>query len=65
MDLIKYEYEFAFYGGLGVAVKVGNHVELVPEVSYRRSVNSLYKTEIPFDLRMHQWNFRLGLTYYF
>ncbi len=57
--------KFAFYGGLGVAVKVGNHVELVPEVSYRRSTNSLYKREIPFDLRMHQWNFRLGLTYYF
>lgn len=57
--------KFAFYGGLGVAVKVGNHVELVSEVSYCRSVNSLYKTEIPFDLRMHQWNFRLGLTYYF
>lgn len=56
---------FAFYGGLGVAVKVGDHVELVPEVHYRSTVKSLYKTEIPFDIRIRQWDFRLGLTYYF
>lgn len=57
--------KLAFFGGLGVAVKVGNHVELVPEVSYRNTVKSLYTNAIPFDLRRHQWDFRLGLTYYF
>lgn len=57
--------KLAFFGGLGAAVKVGNHVELVPEVSYRNTVKALYNNEIPFDLRKHQWNFRLGLTYYF
>lgn len=57
--------KFTFFGGLGAAVKVGNHVELVPEVAYRSTVKALYKPEVPFDLRMRQWDFRLGLTYYF
>ena len=58
-------YRFAYFGGFGAAVKIGNHVELVPEVAYRNMVNSVYRTDFPLDLRMKQWDFRLGLTYYF
>lgn len=57
--------KFAYYGGLGAAVKVGNHVELVPEVAYRSMGDSVYYADFPLDLRMRQWDFRLGLTYYF
>ena len=55
----------AYFGGIGAALKVGDHVELVPEFTYRGLAKSVYKTEFPLDLRMHQWDFRLGLTYYF
>lgn len=57
--------KLSFFAGLGAAVKVGNHVELVPVVAYRNTSKSLYKADVPLDLRMHQWDFRLGLTYYF
>lgn len=57
--------KFSYFGGLGAAVKVGNHVELVPEVTYRGTVKSVYRVDFPLDLRIHQWDFRLGLNYYF
>ena len=57
--------KFSYFGGLGAAVKVGNHVEIVPEVAYRGTAKSVYRNDFPLDLRLHQWDFRLGLTYYF
>lgn len=56
---------FAYYGGLGVAFKIVNRVELVPEVHYRVTNGSLYRADFPFDMRMSMWDFRLGLSYYF
>ena len=53
------------YGGLGLAWKVANRIEFVPEVHYRVTNGSLYRADFPFDMRMRMWNFRLGLTYYF
>ena len=55
----------SYYGGLGVAFKIVNRVELVPEVHYRVTNGSLYRADFPFDLKMHSVDFRLGLTYYF
>jgi len=56
---------FSYYGGLGVAWKVANRIEFVPEVHYRVTNGSLYHADFPFDMRMRMWDFRLGLTYYF
>ena len=56
---------FSYYGGLGVAWKVANRIEFVPEVHYRVTSGSLYRADFPFDMRMRLWDFRLGLTYYF
>ena len=56
---------FSYYGGLGCAFKIGNRVELVPEVHYRMTNGSLYRADFPFDMKMRLWDFRLGLTYYF
>ena len=56
---------FSFYGGLGMAFKVANQIELVPEVHYRATVGSLYRVGFPFDMQVRMWDFRLGLTYYF
>ena len=58
-------FRFSYYGGLGVAFKVSNCVELVPEVLYRATSGSLYRVDFPFDLKMHAVDFRLGLTYSF
>ena len=55
----------SYYGGLGVAWKVANRIEFVPEVHYRVTNGSLYRADFPFDMRMRLWDFRLGLTYYF
>ena len=55
----------SYYGGLGVAFKIVNRVELVPEVHYRVTNGSLYRADFPYDLKMHSVDFRLGLTYYF
>ncbi len=55
----------SYYGGLGVAWKVANRIEFVPEVHYRVTNGSLYRADFPFDMRMRMWDFRLGLTYYF
>ena len=57
--------KFSYYGGLGVAWKVANRIEFVPEVHYRVTNGSLYRADFPFDMRMRLWDFRLGLTYYF
>lgn len=56
---------FSYYGGLGVAFKIVNRIELVPEVHYRVTHGSLYRADFPFDMTMRLWNYRLGLTYYF
>lgn len=55
----------SYYGGLGVAWKVANRIEFVPEVHYRATNGSLYHADFPFDMRMRAWDFRLGMTYYF
>jgi len=55
----------SYYGGLGVAWKVANRIEFVPEVHYRMTNGSLYCADFPFDMRMRLWDFRLGMTYYF
>lgn len=55
----------SYYGGLGVAFKIVNRVELVPEVHYRATSGSLYRADFPFDMKMRSVDFRLGLTYYF
>ena len=55
----------SYYGGLGIAFKIVNRVELMPEVHYRVTHGSLYRADFPFDLKMHSVDFRLGLTYYF
>ena len=56
---------FSYYGGLGVALKVANRIEFVPEVRYRVTNGSLYRADFPFNMRMRMWDFRLGMTYYF
>jgi hypothetical protein len=57
--------KLSWYGGLGVALKVVNRMELVPEIHYRVTNGTLYRADFPFDMRMRMWDFRLGLTYYF
>ena len=57
--------KFSYFGGIGAAIKIVNRVELVPEVTFRKTNGSLYREGFPFDLQMHLWDFRLGLTYYF
>lgn len=54
-----------WFGGLGLGFKLGNHFELIPEVHYRQMIGSPYKAGFPLDMRLHYWDFRLGLTYYF
>lgn len=56
---------FSYFGGLGVALKIVNRLELVPEVNFRKTNGSLYRAGFPYDLQMWQWELRLGLTYYF
>lgn len=55
----------AWMGGLGMGLKLGNHFEFVPEVSYRQMVGSPYRVGFPVEMRLRYWDFRLGLTYYF
>ncbi len=57
--------KFSYYGGLGVAWKVANRIEFVPETYYRVTNGFLYRADFPFDMKMRMWNFRLGFTYYF
>ena len=56
---------WSYFGGLGLGFKAGNHFEVVPEVRYRGVVGSPYRTDSPLNMRLHFWDFRLGLTYYF
>lgn len=58
-------FRLSYYGGLGVAFKVANRIELAPEVLYRGTSGSLYRADFPFDMKMRAVDFRLGLTYYF
>ncbi len=53
------------FGGLGFGFKAGNHFEIVPEVRYRGMVGLPYYADIPLDMHLRFWDFRLGLTYYF
>lgn len=55
----------SYFGGLGLAWKVANRIEVVPEVHYHVTNGPLYRADFPFDMRMRMWNFRLGMTYYF
>lgn len=56
---------WSYYGGLGLAFKIENRLELVPEAHYRVTNGTLYKSDFPFDMRMHSMDYRLGLVYYF
>ena len=53
------------FGGLGFGFKAGNHFEIVPEVRYHGMVGLPYYADIPLDMHLRFWDFRLGLTYYF
>lgn len=66
-DLNKYAetVKFSYSLGIGAALKVGERLELVPELDYRRHVGSLYKTDYPISLKMQSVVLKLGLTYYF
>lgn len=57
--------KLTYFGGLGLGLKVGNHFELVPEVHYREMSGSPYRADYPLDIRLHFWDFRMGLNYYF
>lgn len=57
--------KLTYFGGLGLGLKVGNHFELVPEVHYRQMSGSPYRADYPLDMRLHFWDFRMGLNYYF
>lgn len=57
--------KFSYYVGLGAAFKIVKQLELRPEVTYRKTLGSLYVEEFPYDLRMKMWELKLGLTYYF
>lgn len=57
--------KLTYFGGLGLGFKAGNHFELVPEVHYRQMSGSPYRVECPLDIRLHFWDFRMGLNYYF
>ena len=66
-DLTKYAetVKYNYLLGIGAALKVGERLELVPELAYRRYVGSLYKTDYPISLKMQSFVLKLGLTYYF
>ena len=66
-DLNKYAetVKFSYSLGIGAALKVGERLELVPELDYRRHVGSLHKTDYPISLKMQSVVLKLGLTYYF
>lgn len=57
--------KLTYFGGLGLGFKVGNHFELVPEAHYRQMSGSPYRADYPLDMRLHFWDFRMGLNYYF
>lgn len=57
--------KFSYHLGIGAAFKVVKQLELVPEVTFRKTLGSAYAADFPFDMQMRMWEFRLGLTYYF
>lgn len=57
--------KLSYYVGLGAAFKIVKQLELVPEVTYRKTNGPIYADDFPFDLRMRMWKLRLGFTYYF
>ena len=57
--------KFSYHVGMGAAFKVVKQLELVPEVTYRKTLGSVYATDFPFDLQIRLWELKLGLTYYF
>lgn len=60
-EKVKFNYSF----GIGAALKVGERLELVPEVDYRGYAGSLCRKDYPIGLRMQSVVLKLGLTYYF
>ena len=58
-------FRLSYYGGLGLGLKVSDRVELVPEVLYRGSSSAVYRKDCMMGMKMRNWDFRLGLTYYF
>ena len=60
-EKLKFNYSF----GLGVALKVAERLELVPEIGYRGYSGSLYRNDYPIDLQNQSAELKLGLTYYF
>ena len=66
-DLDKYAetVKFNYSLGIGAALKVGERLELVPELNYRGCAGSLYRKTYPIDLRNQSVVLKLGLTYYF
>lgn len=57
--------KLSYHLGAGAAFKVVKQLELVPEVTFRKTLGSVYTEDFPFDMQMRMWDFRLGLTYYF
>ena len=57
--------KFNYSVGVGAALKVGERLELIPEVAYRSYTGSLFTKEYPIGLKMHSVAFKFGLSYYF
>ena len=56
---------FAYQIGLGAAFKVGQRIELAPELQRQAMVGPLYVDGFPCQVRASSWHVRFGLTYYF
>lgn len=56
---------FNYSIGLGAALKVGERMELSPEVVFRQRVSSLFDNDYPVGLQMRQVGAKLGMVYYF
>lgn len=57
--------KFNYSVGLGAALKVGERMELIPEVAYRSHAGSLLDMDYPISLQMRSVAFKLGMSYYF
>ena len=66
-DLNEYaeKVKFNYSLGIGAALKVGDRLELVPELNYFGCAGSLYRKTYPIDLRNQSVVLKLGLTYFF
>ena len=58
-------FHLSYYAGLGVGVMLTHWLEVTPEVRYRVTNKPLYRVDYPFDIKMHTFDIRLGLTCYF